>query len=403
MVLNISLKSGTAIEKVYDGTPFRLIADDFTVSGLPANAVCELELKASSEPVKAGDRADVIVRIKSLSINGKAAEAGSYTCSPLTVTISVTKRSVTVSAAAEKVYDDTPLSLSNASSVRYSVGSNELLEGHRIASASSAVTMTDAGTTSAAIDAGSVKILDASGADVTSNYQVIGGSATLTVTRRPLTIRTSSAVKIYDGTALTDHTAPTVNGLISGHRLPITFTGKQEKAGSSANTIKTDFKITCDDRDVTKNYDISFSFGTLTVLKASDTTYTKGSKTDISLHLDVEYSDFRDILMDGAAVDSANYTSSSGSTVVTLKGSYLETLKTGDHSLTVRFKNANDVKLTVTVKNAGDKDKTKPRTGDDSNIGLFIGLGLGSLLLIVVILILLKNNGWKKPGRHKKQ
>ena len=194
-----------------------------------------------------------------------------------------------------------------------------------------------------------------------------------------------------------------MNGLISGHRLPITFTGKQEKAGSSANTIKTDFKITCDDRDVTKNYDISFSFGTLTVLKASDTAYTKGSKTDISLHLDVEYSDFRDILMDGAVIDSSNYTSTSGSTVVTLKGSYLETLKAGEHSLTIRFKNANDVKLTVTVKNADEKDKTKPRTGDDSHIGLFIGLGLASLLLIVVILILLKNKGWKKPGRHKKQ
>lgn len=397
------MKAGTSTQRVYDGTPFRLIADDFTVSGLPSNSVCELDLKASSDPVKAGDQAEITVSIKSLSINGKSAESGSYSCSPLKVTISVTPRSVNVSAAADKVYDGTALSLSNAASVSFNAGSNELLPGHRIISASSTATITDAGTTSAAIETGSVRILDGNNTDVTSNYQVIGGSATLTVTRRPLTIRTSSAVKVYDGTALTDHTAPTVTGLLPGHRLPITFTGKQEKAGSSANTIKTDFKITSDDKDVTKNYDISFSFGTLTVLKISDTTYEKGSKKDISLHLDVEYSDFRDILMDGEAVDSSNYTSSSGSTVVTLKGSYLESLKAGEHSLTVRFKDANDMKIGITVKNAGEKDKTKPRTGDDSHIGLFIGLALASLLLIVVVLILLKNGRKKKPAKRKKK
>ena len=288
------------------------------------------------------------------------------------------------------MYDGTPLSLSSAASVSYSGGSGELLNGHRISAAECSSSITDAGSTSAAIDAASVKILDADGADVTANYQVTGGSATLTVSRRPLMIRTSSAIKVYDGTALTDHTAPTVSGLLSGHRLPVTFTGKQEKAGSSANTIKTDFKITYNDKDVTKNYDISYNFGTLTVLKAADTTYVKGSKKDITLHLDVEYSDFRDLLMDGEVLDASNYTSSSGSTVITLKGDYLESLKSGEHSLTVRFKDANDMKIPITVKRASDKDSTKPRTGDESQLGLYIGLAAASLVLLVAILIVLK-------------
>ena len=97
--------------------------------------------------------------------------------------------------------------------------------------------------------------------------------------------------------------------------------------GSSENSIKKDFKITWNDKDVTKNYDIQYKFGTLTVLNASDTTYIKGSKTDLTLHLDVDYSDFRDLLMDGEVIGSDNYSSGAGSTVVTLKGSYLETLK----------------------------------------------------------------------------
>ena len=406
LTLHITLKSGTATERVYDGTSFRLVPDDFTVSGLPENAACELELQCASEPVKAGESAEYTVSVKSLNVGGKAMAASDYRCDPLKLTIRVTQRELNVSAAAEKVYDGTPLTLSNAASVTYSSGSGELVSGHRIASGSCTAELTDAGSASTVLDAASVKVLDASGADVSANYRVIAGTATLTVTRRPLMIRTSSAVKLYDGTPLTDHTAPTVTGLLSGHRLPITFTGKQEKVGSSANSIKTDFKITANDKDVTKNYDISYSFGTLTVLRASDTTYIKGTKQDMTLRLDVDYSDFRDLLMDGAVLGSENYTSSSGSTVVTLKGSYLETLKTGQHSLTVRFKDANDIKLTVNVKLSSDKDDGIVRTGDDSRIGLFIGLGAASLLLIVVVLILLKklpkDGGTQKNGKHGK-
>ena len=92
--------------------------------------------------------------------------------------------------------------------------------------------------------------------------------------------------------------------------------------------------------------------------------------------------------------------SASGSTVITLKSSYLETLELGDHSVTVRFKDANDMKLVLTVKRTADKDNGEVRTGDESHLGVYIGLAAASLALIVVLLILLKKDRRKK---NKKQ
>ena len=141
---------------------------------------------------------------------------------------------------------------------------------------------------------------------------------------------------------------------------------------------------------MTKNYEIICQFGTLTVLKSSDLTYLKGSKTDLSLRLDVDYSDFRGLLVDGQALDSDKYESASGSTVITLKSAYLESLKVGSYTMTVQFKNANDMKLTFYVKNAGDGDK--PRTGDDARPGLYLGLAGGSLVLLGGVYFLLRKN-----------
>ena len=397
--LQLHLKPGTAVERPYDGTPFKLTADDFLLTGLPGNGSYSLELRAASDPVKAGESTTLTVTVKSAQADGKTLDAAAYVCEPLNVTLRVVKRDINVSASAEKVYDGEALTLTTASSPSYSSGANELLPGHRITAASSAASQTEAGTSSAAIDPGSVKIVDASGSDVTDCYNVIAGSAALTVTRRPLTIRTSSAIKVYDGSPLTDHTAPQVTGLLRGHRLPITFTGKQEKVGSSDNSIKTDVKITYEDADVTKNYDIRFEFGTLTVLKANALDFIKGSGKDLSLHLDVDYGDFRDVLVDGAILRSDAYTSASGSTVITLKSSYLETLSLGDHSVTVRFKDANDMKLNFSVRRAGDERKT-PATGDDAKLGLYLALGGGSLGVIGALAYFLYRS--KKQERKKK-
>ena len=80
--------------------------------------------------------------------------------------------------------------------------------------------------------------------------------------------------------------------------------------------------------------------------------------------------------MDGKAVDAANYTVKSGSTIITLKPDYLNTLSVGKHTLTVIYTDGEAtgefeiLKKTETT----TPETTTPQTGDNSNVGLWITL-----------------------------
>ena len=43
------------------------------------------------------------------------------------------------------------------------------------------------------------------------------------------------------------------------------------------------------------------------------------------------------VKVDGVDVDKANYEATSGSTIITLRASYLETLAVGEHTITVNY------------------------------------------------------------------
>ena len=103
---------------------------------------------------------------------------------------------------------------------------------------------------------------------------------------------------------------------------------------------------------------------------------------------------FTGISVDGKKVDEANYTKESGSVVIKLKPTYLETLALGDHTLKAQFNDGSaSARFTVAEKSAGGgkdqgNDGKGVRTGDDSNIFLWIALITASLLGIVLGMIL---------------
>ncbi len=103
---------------------------------------------------------------------------------------------------------------------------------------------------------------------------------------------------------------------------------------------------------------------------------------------------FTGIRVDGKKVDEANYTKESGSVVIKLKPTYLETLAIGDHTLKAQFNDGSaSARFTVADKSAGGgkdqgNDGKGVRTGDDSNIFLWIALITASLLGIVLGMIL---------------
>ena len=61
----------------------------------------------------------------------------------------------------------------------------------------------------------------------------------------------------------------------------------------------------------------------------------KGSKESLSFRSSASFKKFKGVKMDGALIAEKNYTAESGSTIVALKPSYLETLALGYHTVTI--------------------------------------------------------------------
>ena len=101
--------------------------------------------------------------------------------------------------------------------------------------------------------------------------------------------------------------------------------------------------------------------------------YQKSGKT-LSFTANGEFSKFVGVSVDGKRLADSAYTAKSGSTVVTLKNSYLNTLKQGKHTLTVHFE---DGKVETAFQVLAAKDGTNPATGD--TIHLWAGILFVSL------------------------
>ena len=118
----------------------------------------------------------------------------------------------------------------------------------------------------------SLKVTDLSGRDVSKKFRVNGVSGSLTITQKPITITTGSAVKGYDGTPLTDHTYTISGALAEGDafdHIEEAFSKSQTVVGSVDNAIDlTKVVIKNTDKeigDVSASYNLTIQSGTLQV------------------------------------------------------------------------------------------------------------------------------------------
>ena len=86
-------------------------------------------------------------------------------------------------------------------------------------------------------------------------------------------------------------------------------------------------------------------------------TYNIKKDNTLTLKVDADYNKFTNVYMDGKLVDSKNYTSKSGSTIITFTKDYMRSLSVGTHNIKVDF-NDGEANTTLTV-NDGN-----PKTGD---------------------------------------
>ncbi len=121
------------------------------------------------------------------------------------------------------------------------------------------------------------------GEDVTSQYGLVVGMPDggeewddyipLRVDKRNIELTSASQTRTYDGTPLTDERVSVTKGaLVPGHILTAKGEGVQTEIGSSLNIIRPDLVciLDADMVDVTNQYNISYIFGTLTVLEEDD-------------------------------------------------------------------------------------------------------------------------------------
>ncbi len=133
-----------------------------------------------------------------------------------------------------------------------------LIDGHYIV-CSGGTQISDCGRYENSVD---VDIYDSKGNNVTENYLLDIDRGTITVTPRPLTIITGSHEWLYDSVEHYDIDY-TQEGLVDGHSIKIMDYATVKNVGEVENNF--DLIIFNREKNVTQNYDITFSCGTLSV------------------------------------------------------------------------------------------------------------------------------------------
>ena len=120
------------------------------------------------------------------------------------------------------------------------------------------------------------------------------------------------------------------------------------------------------------------------ILEGENQIYTIDSNIDIVIKSNGELANLESIKIDGNILDNKNYNTESGSTILTLKPNYLNTLSVGDHEVEFVYQDGNvSTNLKVIEKNKSNDNQVNPQTGDNI-ITYVITLLLSSFGLILV-------------------
>lgn len=192
------------------------------------------------------------------------------------------------------------------------------------------------------------------------------------------------------------------------------YTGsKLQYDGSVDNIInetRTDYYTRC-------TYEFTFQYIKEEVIpkeykftEGANQTYTIDQNTEARFRINADYSLFdKKVYVDDILVDSANYTSESGSTIITFSKEYIDTLAIGQHTLKVAFTDGGEAKTTFTIArqfeennnnenvslNTENKEEMKdngsnPKTGD--NVMLYIAIVSMSIIGLGATTVAVKKN-----------
>ena len=113
------------------------------------------------------------------------------------------------------------------------------------------------------------------------------------------------------------------------------------------------------------------------ITKGDKSSWTQGSTAALSFTADGPFADFTGVSVDGKKLDKSHYDAKDG-TIVLLKNDYLKTLKTGSHTITLHFGDA-DAAGTFTVAAQGEN----PKTGDAIGLWILTMTAAGAALVML--------------------
>ncbi len=258
---NLTVKTDSLTE-TYDGREHT--AESFDSEGLVAgHTITPIGLPVSVK------NADSVPNMREFNVfKGGADVTANYFISVNYGTLTILKRDITFSSeTGEWVYADSVFEEKG-----YSVTKGELAPGQTL-NVIGGKTVKDY-TPTPVSNVLTYEILH-NGENVTANYNVAEEWGTLTVKRRPVKITTADNEKIYDGAPLTSagftpEEFSANSGLISTHSAKVSG-NKTEIVNASVEKDRTLFRIYDGfgyyASDVTSNYEITYNYGTLKVLK----------------------------------------------------------------------------------------------------------------------------------------
>ena len=138
--------------------------------------------------------------------------------------------------------------------------------------------------------------------------------------------------------------------------------------GGIINETRTDYYTRC-------TYEFTFQYVKEEVspkeykfTEGANQTYTIDESKNATFKIDADYSLFTNkVYVDNKLVDSTNYDSKSGSTVITLKDEYLKTLSVGEHTLKVALSDNGEAITKFTIKEKDEASEDSKNTENNQN------------------------------------
>jgi len=157
----------------------------------------------------------------------------------------------------------------------------------------------------------------------------------------------------------------------------------------------TDYEKTLiDPADKTKLDTLVATITDYKVTKGDSGRYTVGSGKTLSFTANGPVRKFDYVQVNGKTIASSNYTVTEGSTIITLKSSYLDELGYGKHKIQIFYTDGStDVANFRIYVNGGN-----PLTGDNTHRMLFTGIMMTSLLCMVMMVMFVA----KKKGKYQR-